>query len=83
MPNQTISKGPLYWAIPATVVAATVYTVAKFRAASITPVSHPLVFIPSGEPSFDSANLDRIRDDWRSRNNGIGLRDVSRSGGGV
>ncbi|ORE06295.1 hypothetical protein BCV72DRAFT_250121 [Rhizopus microsporus var. microsporus] len=84
MPNQIIPKGSLYCrAVPVTVVAATVYTFSRLKAASIVPVSHPLVFVPSGEPSFDSANLDRIRADWRLRNNGIGLRDVSRSGGGV
>ncbi|CAO3698799.1 unnamed protein product [Rhizopus stolonifer] len=82
MPNQIIPKGSLYWAVPATVAIVATYSVTKVKA-SIVPVSPPLVFVPSGEPTFDSANLDRIRDDWRSRNKGIGLRDVSRSGGGV
>ncbi|KAG0737201.1 hypothetical protein G6F22_009601 [Rhizopus arrhizus] len=70
-------------AVPATMVAATTYTFMRLKAASIVSVSNPLTYIPSGEPTFDSANLDRIRDDWKHRNHGIGLRDVSRSGGGV
>ncbi|CAO0790004.1 hypothetical protein V8B55DRAFT_1544225 [Mucor lusitanicus] len=82
MPNQLVTKGPLYWAVPLTLVAATVY-VSKIKASSISASSHPLKFVPSGEPKFDSANMDRIRAEWRHRNNGIGLRDVSRSGGGV
>ncbi|KAG1470669.1 hypothetical protein G6F56_002545 [Rhizopus delemar] len=82
MPNQIIPKGSLYWAVPATVAIVATYSVTKVKT-SIVPVSPPLVFVPSGEPTFDSANLDRIRDDWRNRNKGIGLRDVSRSGGGV
>ncbi|KAI9253216.1 hypothetical protein BY458DRAFT_521957 [Sporodiniella umbellata] len=82
MPNQTTPKGALYWAVPITAAIAATYTIAKSKT-SIAPISPPLAFVPSGEPSFDSANLARIRDDWRNRNKGIGLRDVSRSGGGV
>ncbi|KAG2198973.1 uncharacterized protein EV154DRAFT_499466 [Mucor mucedo] len=83
MPNQQIlAKGPLYWAVPLTVAAATVYTVSKVKSTSMGQLQ-PLQYVPSGEPKFDSANLDRIRAEWRHRNNGIGLRDVSRSGGGV
>ncbi|KAI8645185.1 hypothetical protein BD408DRAFT_411949 [Parasitella parasitica] len=80
MPNSLATKGPFYWAVPLTLVVATVY-VSKIKTSSIS--SHPLKFVPSGEPKFDSANMDRIRAEWRHRNNGIGLRDVSRSGGGV
>ncbi|KAI8059021.1 uncharacterized protein B0P05DRAFT_478410, partial [Gilbertella persicaria] len=54
--------------------AATVYTVKKINASAM--VSQPLRFIPSGEPKYDSANLDRIRADWHTKNNGMGLRDV-------
>ncbi|KAF1800092.1 hypothetical protein FB192DRAFT_1389983 [Mucor lusitanicus] len=74
--------GKSHRAVPLTLVAATVY-VSKIKASSISASSHPLKFVPSGEPKFDSANMDRIRAEWRHRNNGIGLRDVSRSGGGV
>jgi hypothetical protein len=56
-------------------VATTVYTVSKVKATSLGQ-SHPLKYVPSGEPQYDSANLDRIRAEWRHRNNGIGLRDV-------
>lgn len=62
-------------ALPLTLVAGTVYTFSKIKSTSIHSVQ-PLIYIPSGEPSFDSANLDRIRAEWRHRNNGIGLRDV-------
>lgn len=51
------------------------YTVSKVKSSSVI-TSHPLKYVPSGEPGYDSANLDRIRADWRHRNNGIGLRDV-------
>ncbi|KAI8985969.1 hypothetical protein BDB01DRAFT_787053 [Pilobolus umbonatus] len=62
----------------------TVYTVTKMKSvAAEQSVNQPLIYIPSGEPHHDSANLDRIRAEWRLRNNGFGLRDVSRSGGGV
>lgn len=82
MPHQQLTtKAPLYWAVPLALVATSVYTVAKIRTSAL--VSHPLKYVPSGEPGYDSANLDRIRAEWRHRNNGIGLRDVSRSGGGV
>jgi hypothetical protein len=61
--------------VPLTIAAATVYTVSKVKAAAVM-AGHPLKYVPSGEPSYDSANLDRIRADWRHRNKGIGLRDV-------
>ncbi|CAO3682514.1 unnamed protein product [Rhizopus stolonifer] len=64
-------------------LAATAYTFTRLKTASIVSVSNPLFFTPSGEAKYDSANMDRIRDDWKHRNHGIGLRDVSRSGGGV
>lgn len=57
-------------------VATTVYTVNKVKAATTLGQSHPLTYVPSGEPKNDTANLDRIRAEWRHRNNGIGLRDV-------
>ncbi|KAI9472412.1 MAG: hypothetical protein EXX96DRAFT_583971 [Benjaminiella poitrasii] len=75
-------KGSLYWAVPFTVIATAVYAVSRANKAA-SMASHPIRFVPSGEPQFDSANMDRIRADWRHRNNGIGLKDVSRSGGGV
>jgi hypothetical protein len=56
--------------VPLAVVAATAYTVSKVKTTSLGGQTHPLKFVPSGEPKFDSANMDRIR------NNGIGLRDV-------
>ncbi|KAI7900355.1 uncharacterized protein BX663DRAFT_518388 [Cokeromyces recurvatus] len=74
-------KGPIYWAVvPFTII--TVFTISK-AGNKPSPSQHPIRFIPSGEPQFDSANMDRIRADWHLKNNGIGLRDVSRSGGGV
>ncbi|KAI9249058.1 hypothetical protein EDC94DRAFT_698311 [Helicostylum pulchrum] len=82
MSRQLTTKGPLYWAVPLTLVVGTVYTVSKVKSTSLNSVQ-PLQYVPSGEPKCDSANLDRIRAEWRHRNNGIGLRDVSRSGGGV
>jgi hypothetical protein len=63
-------------AVPLTVVAATAYAVTKVKATSSAVQTHPLKFVPSGEPKFDSANMDRIRAEWRHRNNGIGLKDV-------
>ncbi|KAL1930044.1 hypothetical protein VTP01DRAFT_1198 [Rhizomucor pusillus] len=74
--------GPLFWTVPFSVVAGLAYLsvhASKHRAAT----AHPLKFVPSGEPSHDSEALERVRADWKRRNNGIGLRDVSRSGGGV
>ncbi|CAG8452902.1 651_t:CDS:1, partial [Dentiscutata heterogama] len=38
------------------------------------------------DDSFDLANsrdIDALRIEWKKRNNGLGLRDVSRSCGGV
>ncbi|KAI8387525.1 hypothetical protein BD560DRAFT_321025, partial [Blakeslea trispora] len=61
-------------AVPLTMAAATIYTAKKINSSTMT--SHPLRFVPSGEPTFDSANLDRIRADWHTKNKGIGLRDV-------
>ncbi|KAI7885041.1 hypothetical protein K492DRAFT_172767 [Lichtheimia hyalospora FSU 10163] len=69
----------LYWSVPLTLAAATAFYSLRSRAASV----QPLRFVPSGEPSSDHRNLERIREDWKQRNQGIGLRDVSRSGGGV
>ncbi|CDH56946.1 predicted protein [Lichtheimia corymbifera JMRC:FSU:9682] len=65
--------------VPLTLAAATAFYSLRSRAASV----QPLRFVPSGEPSSDHQNLERIREDWKQRNQGIGLRDVSRSGGGV
>lgn len=62
--------------MPLTVVAATAYAVTRVKATSLAAQTHPLKFVPSGEPKYDSANMDRIRAEWRHRNNGIGLRDV-------
>ncbi|KAI9256694.1 hypothetical protein BY458DRAFT_519287 [Sporodiniella umbellata] len=83
MTIQITPKGSFYIAVPATMLAATVYTFTRLKAASIVSVSNPLFFTPSGEATSDSASMDRIRDDWKNRNHGIGLRDVCRSGGGV
>ncbi|KAI9248011.1 hypothetical protein BDA99DRAFT_525537, partial [Phascolomyces articulosus] len=62
----------LYWSIPLTLLAATTYYTLNNRKVS----AQPLKFVPSGEPSHDSENMERIRADWRERNRGIGLRDV-------
>ncbi|KAI9489940.1 hypothetical protein BDB00DRAFT_769691, partial [Zychaea mexicana] len=53
-------------------LAATTYYTLNNRKTS----AQPLRFVPSGEPSHDSENMERIRADWRERNRGIGLRDV-------
>ncbi|KAI8146115.1 hypothetical protein BJV82DRAFT_510410, partial [Fennellomyces sp. T-0311] len=37
---------------------------------------HPIQFVSAGETTEDAENLQRIRDDWRERNGGIGLKDV-------
>lgn len=58
--------------VPLTLAAATAFYSLRSRAASV----QPLRFVPSGEPSSDHQNLERIREDWKQRNQGIGLRDV-------
>lgn len=61
--------------VPFSVVAGLAYLsvhASKHRATT----AHPLKFVPSGEPSHDSEALERVRADWKRRNNGIGLRDV-------
>jgi hypothetical protein len=74
------SARTFYWSLPLALAAVTTYSLAiKQKSAT----AHPMRFVPSGEPNYDSENLERIRQDWRERNRGIGLRDVSRSGGGV
>ncbi|KAI8391451.1 uncharacterized protein BYT42DRAFT_509458 [Radiomyces spectabilis] len=70
------SKKAIYWGLPLTLIAAATYTKTK-------TVGHPLQYVPSGEQRQDTENLERVRAEWRERNNGIGLRDVNRSGGGV
>ncbi|KAI9319118.1 hypothetical protein BX666DRAFT_2025453 [Dichotomocladium elegans] len=62
--------------LPLAMVTATAY----YGTTKIMPKSdeglQPLQFIPSGEPHRDSERLELIRQDWRERNKGIGLRDV-------
>ncbi|KAI9033856.1 hypothetical protein CLU79DRAFT_830220 [Phycomyces nitens] len=53
--------------------------VSRSRASSI----HPNIYVHSDKGLGDQETLERARTDWRKRNNGIGLRDVDRSGGGV
>ncbi|KAI8377648.1 uncharacterized protein BYT42DRAFT_614313 [Radiomyces spectabilis] len=72
-------KNTLYWVVPTTLLGVTAF--AKSRPSAVA--SQPLLFVPSGKAEFDSGNLERIRQDWKIRNKGLGLRDVSRSGGGV
>ncbi|KAF7728041.1 hypothetical protein EC973_006677 [Apophysomyces ossiformis] len=74
-----------YRAAPLTLAVASTFVISKVKAAS---TEQPLQFVPSGEPIRDSQELEHIRADWKQRNHGIGLRDVSnfcrsRSGGGV
>ncbi|KAI7860014.1 hypothetical protein BDC45DRAFT_495477 [Circinella umbellata] len=74
-------KGALYWAVPLTVIAAaTGYGIRHFR---YQPTQHPIPFVSSGETREDAEKLERVRKEWSERNGGIGLKDVSRSGGGV
>ncbi|KAI9494090.1 hypothetical protein BDB00DRAFT_820826 [Zychaea mexicana] len=74
-------KGVLYWAVPLTVLAAgTAYGLRQFR---YRASQHPIQFVSSGESKEDAEKLEHVRKDWRERNGGIGLKDVSRSGGGV
>ncbi|CAO3595690.1 unnamed protein product [Absidia cylindrospora] len=73
-------KSSLVWGVPLTLLAASAYTVGKNR--THRP-KNPLQFESSGETRKDSEKLEHIRADWHQRNNGMGLRDVSRSGGGV
>ncbi|KAI9317963.1 hypothetical protein BX666DRAFT_1933316 [Dichotomocladium elegans] len=78
---RSIYGGALYWSVPLTLFSATALYSISAKAKNST--AQPLRFVPSGSPSHDSENMERIRADWRERNHGIGLRDVSRSGGGV
>ncbi|KAI8342106.1 hypothetical protein BC941DRAFT_415380 [Chlamydoabsidia padenii] len=73
-------KSTLYWALPLTLVAGSVYAVGKNR--THRP-KNPLQFESSGETAQDNEQLEQVRAEWHQRNNGMGLRDVSRSGGGV
>ncbi|KAI9266782.1 hypothetical protein BDA99DRAFT_506677 [Phascolomyces articulosus] len=74
-------KGALYWALPLTVVAAgTAYGIRHFR---LRPTQHPIPLVTSAETPEEAKQLERVREEWRERNGGIGLKDVSRSGGGV
>ncbi|CDH53097.1 predicted protein [Lichtheimia corymbifera JMRC:FSU:9682] len=69
------------WGVPLALVTGAVfyYNSSKHK----SDHSQPLKFEPSGQPDHDSEKLEHIREDWKERNQGIGLRDVNRSGGGV
>ncbi|KAG0164953.1 hypothetical protein DFQ30_009159, partial [Apophysomyces sp. BC1015] len=74
MPQHYLTaRGSLYVTVPLTLVLATTYTVSRLKAAS---AQQPLQFVPCGEPTQDSEKLEHIRDEWKERNHGIGLRDV-------
>ncbi|KAI9285257.1 hypothetical protein BC943DRAFT_323905 [Umbelopsis sp. AD052] len=45
-----------------------------------TSLTHPQRFVASG---CDKEALESVQSEWKIRNQGIGLRDVRRSGGGV
>lgn len=69
------------WGVPLALMtgAAFYYNSCKYKGHH----SQPLKFEPSGQADHDSEKLEHIREDWKERNQGIGLRDVNRSGGGV
>ncbi|KAI8081747.1 uncharacterized protein BX664DRAFT_341188 [Halteromyces radiatus] len=73
-------KSSLYWGLPITLLVGSAYTVGKARTHN---PKNPIQFVTSGETGQDSEKLEHIRADWHQRNKGMGLRDVSRSGGGV
>ncbi|CAO3616504.1 unnamed protein product [Cunninghamella echinulata] len=78
--KQLTLRTSLYWGIPLTLVVASAYNVNKARAHRQL---NPIQFVSSGETRQDVEKLKSIRDEWYQKNNGIGLKDVSRSGGGV
>ncbi|KAI8882882.1 hypothetical protein K501DRAFT_220380 [Backusella circina FSU 941] len=77
MPIQLATRGVIYWSIPLSLFAGGFYTFTKLKQHNaIVPQGLPLQYTPSGEQSFDNENMEKIRAEWRLRNNGIGLRDV-------
>ncbi|KAI8328878.1 hypothetical protein BC941DRAFT_443988 [Chlamydoabsidia padenii] len=80
MVKQLTLKTSLYWGLPLTLLAASAYKVGKNR--THLP-KNPLQFESCGELGKDNEKLELVRAEWHQRNNGMGLRDVSRSGGGV
>ncbi|KAL0077083.1 hypothetical protein F4703DRAFT_1882110 [Phycomyces blakesleeanus] len=77
MPKGTIIS-PKFWVLPVLLVSG-----AALISRSKTSPVQPNNYVLSGEKLGDQETLERVRKDWRKRNNGIGLRDVDRSGGGV
>ncbi|CAO3608925.1 unnamed protein product [Cunninghamella blakesleeana] len=78
--KQLTLRTSLYWGVPLTLLVASAYNVNKARAHQ--PLN-PTQFVSSCETRKDIEKLKYIRDEWYQKNNGIGLKDVSRSGGGV